>query len=147
MKLDIKEKVEGEPTSWVSLIVTPPKKDGKKLQSVYDPNSRKVSDKKVSVVTLDDSVRRNVSSLKKISDSVYSNLKVREIYKTEDEDLQWQEAKSFETSVRSPVNPRPHVSSTLKADATPGVTVNQKTPVTRRSSRERRQPVRLKDLC
>ena len=33
------------------------------------------------------------------------------MYKTEDEDLQWQEAKSFESSVRSPVNLRPHVSA------------------------------------
>ena len=55
------------------------------------------------------------------------------MYKTEDEDLQWQEAKSFESSVRSLGNPRPHVSSTPKADVTPSVTVNQK-------------PVRLKDF-
>ena len=45
---------------------------------------------------------RTVSSFKKISDSVNSNLKDRVMYKTEDEDLQWQEAKSFEFSVRIP---------------------------------------------
>ena len=33
---------------------------GNKLQSVYDPNPRKVSDKKGSMVTVDDSVSRNV---------------------------------------------------------------------------------------
>ena len=121
---------------------------GNKLQSVYDPNPRKVSDKKGSMVTVDDSVTRNVSSFKKISDSVCSNLKDRVMYKTEDEDLHWQELKPFESSVRSPVNPRPHVSSTPNADVhvTPSVTVNQKTPVMRRSCRERKQPARLKDF-
>ena len=63
---------------------------GNKLQSVYDPNPRKVSDKKGSVVTVDDSVTRNISRFKKISDSVYSNLKDKMMYNTEDEDLQWQ---------------------------------------------------------
>ena len=119
---------------------------GNKLQSVYDPSPRKVSDKKGSMVTVDDSVTLNISSFKKISDSVYSNLKDRVMYKTEDEDLQWQEAKSFEFSVRIPVNPRPHVSSTPKADITQSVTENQKTPVMRRSCRERRQSVRLKEV-
>ena len=121
---------------------------GNKLQSVYDPSPRKVSDKKGSMVTVDDSVTLNISSFKKISDSVYSNLKDRVMYKTEDEDLQWQEAKSFEFSVRSPVNPRPHVSTTPKADITQSVTENQKTPVMRRSCRERRsrQSVRLKEV-
>ena len=70
-----------------------------------------MSDKKGPMVTVDDSVTRNVLSFKKISDSVYSNLKDRVMYKTEDEDPQWQEPKSFGSSVRSPVNHRPHVSS------------------------------------
>ena len=84
-------------------------------------------------MTVDDSVTRSVSSFKKINDSVSSNLKDRVMYKTEDEDLQWQKPKSFESSVRSQVTPK--------------VTVNQKTtPVMRRSCRERRQPVRLKDF-
>ena len=123
---------------------------GNKLQSVYDPNPRRLSDKKPfgSMVTVDDSVTRNVSNFKKISDSVYSNLKDRVMYETEDEALQWQEHKPFESSMRSPVNPRPHVSSTPKADVhvTPSVSVNQKTPVMRRSCRERRQPARLIDF-
>ena len=57
---------------------------GNKLQSVHDPKPRKVSEKKGSMVTVDDSVTRNVSSFKKISDSVYSNLKDSVMYKTED---------------------------------------------------------------
>ena len=36
MKLDIIEKVEGEPTPWVSPIVTPPKKDGKEIRLCVD---------------------------------------------------------------------------------------------------------------
>ena len=36
LKLDIIEKVEGEPTPWVSPIVTPPKKDGKEIRLCVD---------------------------------------------------------------------------------------------------------------
>ena len=54
--------------------------------------------------------------------------------------------KVIESSVRSPVNPRQCVSSTPKANVTPSVTLNQNSPVMRRSCRERRQPVRLKDF-
>ena len=36
MKLDIIEKVEGEPTPWVSPIVTLPKKDGKEIRLCVD---------------------------------------------------------------------------------------------------------------